>query len=118
MDCKTKKYIIIGGICAIVLLNIVWTVLQSKFTPKLAEVQSDMAKLEQRMLKLEQGGLPDVADIREDFGNLKKISEQYSNQIEKLTKLEEDKLKSLEEQVEAQKARLESIKNLAPAQEN
>lgn len=114
MDSQKKKVFIIGAICLIVLLNIVWTVLQNKFAPKLDAFKSDMAVLEQRIAKLEKGGLPDVADIREEFGALKQLSKQYSGQLEELIKIEEDKLKSLEEQTAAQKTRLEAIKNLLP----
>ena len=86
MDNQKKKYFIIGAICLMVLLNIVWTVLQNKFTPRLDEFKTEMKNFEQRIAKLEQGGLPDVADIREEFGSLKKLSQQYSGQLESLIK--------------------------------
>ena len=60
-----KKKIIIGVVAVIVLLNIMWTVTQNKFTPKLDEVKAGMAALEQRIAKIENGGLPDVANLKE-----------------------------------------------------
>ena len=110
-----KKLFIIGVICAIILLNVVWTVLQNKFTQKLDVVISSMAKLEQRVMKLEQGGLPDVADLKQDFGTLKEIAEQYAGQLSNSISVEEGKLKALEAELEAQKSRVEAMKKLVPA---
>lgn len=107
-----KKLIIIGIVCVILLLNIMWTVLQSKFTPKLDEVKSSMAALEQRITKLEQGGLPDVADLKSDFAALKSVSDKFSQRLSQTVKAEEDQLAYLEAQVEAQKARIEELKKL------
>ena len=108
---NTKK-IIIGVIAVIVLLNIMWTVMQNKFTPKLDEVKAGMAALEQRIAKLENGGLPDVADLKEDFAALKAVSEKFADRLNQSLKAEEEQLAYLESQVEAQKARIESLKKL------
>ncbi len=108
-----KKKIIIGVIAVILLLNIMWTVMQNKFTPKLDEVRAGMAALEQRIAKLENGGLPDVADLKEDFAALKAVSEKFADRLNQSLKAEEDQLAYLESQVEAQKARVESLKKMA-----
>ena len=109
----TTKKIIIGVVCVIVLLNIMWTIMQNKFTPKLDEVKAAMATLEQRIEKIEKGGLPDVANLKEDFEALKAVSAQFSDRIKNSLKAEEEQLATLEAQVEAQKARVESLKKLA-----
>ena len=62
-----KKQIIIGVICAILFLNIMWTIMQNKFTPKLDSVKADVAGVAQRIEKLENGGIPDVADLIRNF---------------------------------------------------
>lgn len=108
-----KKAIIISVICIILALNVMWTILQGKFTPKLDEVKAQMTALEQRITKLEQGGLPDVADLKTDFANLKAISEKFTERFTQSVKTEEDQLAYLEAQVEAQKARIEALKKLA-----
>ena len=111
-----KKKIIIGVIAVILLLNIMWTVMQNKFTPKLDEVKAGMAALEQRIAKLENGGLPDVADLKEDFAALKAVSEKFADRLNQSLKAEEDQLAYLESQVEAQKARVESLKKMAASE--
>ena len=108
-----KKKIIIGVVAVIVLLNIMWTVTQNKFTPKLDEVRAGMAALEQRIAKLENGGLPDVANLKEEFAALKAVSDKFADRLNNSLKAEEDQLASLEAQVEAQKARVESLKKMA-----
>ena len=108
-----KKKIIIGVVAVIVILNIMWTVTQNKFTPKLNEVKAGMAALEQRIAKLENGGLPDVANLKEEFAALKAVSDKFAERLNSSLKAEEDQLASLEAQVEAQKARVESLKKMA-----
>ena len=108
-----KKQIIIGIIALIVLLNIMWTIMQNKFTPKLDEFKASMAALEQRIEKLEKGGMPDVAELKEDFAALKAISAKFSERLMQSVKTEEDQLAYLEAQVEAQKARIEELKKVA-----
>ncbi len=44
-----KKHIIIGIIAVILLLNITWTIMQNKFTPKLDGVKADVAAISQRL---------------------------------------------------------------------
>lgn len=112
----SKKKIIIGVIAVIVLLNIMWTVMQNRFTPKLDEVKASMAALEKRIVKLENGGLPDVANLKEDFAALKAVSDKFSDRIIQALKTEEDQLAYLEAQVEAQKARVESLKKMAASE--
>lgn len=111
-NASKKKIIIVGGIVVILLLNIMWTILQNRFTPKVEEVKVDQAKFEQRIAKLERGGLPDVADIREEFAKLRELASQYEARMTQLVKAEEERLASLEAQVEAQKARVESLKKM------
>ena len=108
-----KKKIIIGVVAVIVILNIMWTVTQNKFTPKLNEVKAGMAALEQRIAKLENGGLPDVANLKEEFAALKAVSDKFSERLNSSLKAEEEQLASLEAQVEAQKARVESLRKMA-----
>lgn len=108
-----KKKIIIGVVAVIVLLNIMWTIMQNKFAPKLDEVKAGMAALEQRLEKIEKGGLPDVANLKEDFEALRKVSDQFSERLKSSLKTEEEQLASLEAQVEAQRARVESLKKVA-----
>ena len=105
-----KKTIIIAVICLIVLLNIMWTIMQNKFAPKLDEVTKNMAALEQRIEKLEQGGLANVADLKEDFAAMKAVSENLSERLNQSLKAEEEELAKLEAQVASQKARVEALK--------
>ena len=72
-----------------------------------------MAALEQRIAKLENGGLPDVANLKEEFAALKAVSDKFADRLSNSLKAEEDQLASLEAQVEAQKARVESLKKMA-----
>lgn len=109
----SKKKIIIGVICVILLLNIMWTIMQNKFTPKLDEVKAGMAAIEQRLAKIEKGGIPDVANLKEDFAALKAVSDKFADRLTQTLKTEEDQLAYLEAQVEAQKARVEAMKKLA-----
>ncbi|MBQ9564301.1 MAG: hypothetical protein IJU98_01825 [Synergistaceae bacterium] len=112
-----KKIVVIGCIVVILLLNIMWTVLQNKFAPRVDEVRADLTKLEQRITKLEQGGLPDVADLREEFSSLKNISKGYEERLAQLVAAEEEQLATLQAQVERQKARVESLKQQVAPEE-
>ena len=103
-----KKQIIIGIVAVILLLNIMWTVMQNKFAPKLDAVKSDVAGIEQRLASIEKGGLPDVANEV-----LKEVSAKFKEQVKTMLKAEEDQLAYLEAQVEAQKARVEELRKLA-----
>ena len=120
----SKKKIIIGIICAILLLNVVWTVMQNKFTPKLEELktqlQTSIASLEERITKIEQGGLPNVEDLKADFAKLREVADSFGQRVKDSVKTEEDQLAYLESQaeaqkaqVEAQKARVEALKKMA-----
>lgn len=109
----SKKKIIIGVICVILLLNVMWTIMQNKFTPKLDEVKAGMAAIEQRLARIEKGGIPDVANLKEDFAALKAVSDKFADRLTQTLKTEEDQLAYLEAQVEAQKARVEAMKKLA-----
>ncbi len=108
-----KKQIIIGVICAIVCLNVMWTIMQNKFTPKLDGVKSDIAGVEQRVAKIETDGLPDVANLKSDFAGLRAAADDLSARIQQLLKLEEEQLAYLEAQTAAQKARVEALRKLA-----
>ncbi|MBQ7263432.1 MAG: hypothetical protein IJR14_06895 [Synergistaceae bacterium] len=110
-----QKIIIIAVIVVILILNTMWTVLQNKFTPRVEEMRADIAKLEQRITKLEQGGLPDVADLREEFSSLKSMAADYEARRAQVLKAEEEQLASLQAQVEAQRARVESLRELVAA---
>ena len=105
-----KKTIIIAVICLIVLLNVMWTIMQNKFAPKLDEVVKNMAALEQRIDKLEQGGLASVADLKEYFAAMKAVSENLSERLNQSLKAEEEELAHLEAQVESQRVRVEALK--------
>ena len=107
-----KKKIIIGAVVVVLLLNIMWTISQNKFAPKLDEVKTAMAALEQRIEKIEKGGLPDVGNLKKDFAELKAVSENFTERLSHSLKAEEEHLASLEAQVAAQKARVESLKKM------
>ena len=108
-----KQKIRIGAVAVVLLLNIMWTIMQNKFTPKLDEVKAAMSALEQRIEKLEKGGLPDVADLKEDFAALKAVSDKFAERLNASVKAEEEQLAMLEAQVESQKARVESLRKMA-----
>jgi uncharacterized protein YoxC len=108
-----KKLIIIAVVAVIILLNVMWTVTQNKFSPKLDEVMKAMSALEQRIEKLEQGGLSNVAELKEDFAAMKALSENLSERLTHSVKAEEEELARLEAQVAAQKAHIEALKNAA-----
>ena len=108
-----KKQIILWVVLAIIALNVMWTIMQNKFTPKLDGIKTDVASVETRLTKIEQNGLPNVANLIENFEALKAVSAKFSEQIKTLLKAEEEQLKYLESQVEAQKARVEELRKLA-----
>ena len=108
-----KKQIIIGVICAILCLNVMWTIMQNKFAPKLDGVKSDIARVEQRLNKIENDGLPDVANLKTDFAGLREAADNLSERMQQLLKLEEEQLAYLEAQTAAQKARVEALRKLA-----
>lgn len=112
-----KKHIIIGVIVAILFLNVMWTVMQNKFTPKLDGIKTDVAGIDQRLAKIEQDGLPNVSNLKQDFEALKAVSAKFEERIEQLIKLEEEQLTRLEAQAEAQRARIEALKKLAAPKE-
>lgn len=111
-----KKNLIIGIIVFILLLNVIWTVLQNKFTPKLDEVKSQMLKLEQRISKIESSGIPDIAGLKDDFNMLKSFSTSFTESLNNSIKAEEERLNSLQSQVENQKTRVEALKKLLPSE--
>ena len=108
-----KKHIIIGIIAVILLLNITWTIMQNKFTPKLDGVKADVAAISQRLTNIEDGGLPQIANLKGEFEALKAVSENFSERVKKLLKAEEEHLAYLEAQAAAQKARVEELRKLA-----
>ena len=108
-----KKQIIIGIIAVILLLNITWTIMQNKFTPKLDDIKADVAGIAQRLTNIEDGGLPQVANLKQEFEALKAVSENFSERVKKLLKAEEEHLAYLEAQAAAQKARVEELRKLA-----
>ena len=110
---SSSKRTLLIIVAVVLVLNIMWTILQNKFTPKLDEVKAEQAKFEQRVSKLERGGLPDVADLKDDFAKLKELAGQYNAKIAELVKAEEEHLKTLEAQVAEQKARVEALKKIA-----
>ena len=107
-----KKHIIIGIVAVILLLNITWTIMQNKFAPKLDGVKTDVAGIAQRLTNIEDGGLPQVANLKQEFEALRAVSEKFTERAKQLLKAEEDQLASLEAQVAAQKARVEELKKL------
>ena len=108
-----KKQIILWVVLAIIALNVMWTIMQNKFTPKLDGIKTDVAGVEARLTKIEQDGLPNVANLIENFEALKAVSAKFSEQLKAMLKAEEEQLKYLEAQVEAQKARVEELRKLA-----
>ena len=110
---NSSKRTLLIIVAVVLVLNVMWTILQNKFTPKLEEVKADQAKFEQRVAKLERGGLQDVADLKDDFAKLKELAGQYDAKIAELVKAEEEHLKTLEALVAEQKARVEALKKMA-----
>lgn len=109
---KDKKTLLVAAIVLILILNIMWTTLQNKFTPKIEAFRADLTKLEGRITKLEEGGLPDVADLKAEFSSLKSMAADYEARRAEVLKAEEERLASLQAQAEAQRARVESLKKL------
>ena len=108
-----KKQIIIGIIAVILLLNITWTIMQNKFTPKLDGIKADVAGISQRLTNIEDGDLPQVANLKQEYESLKAISDKFSERAKQLLKAEEEQLAYLEAQVAAQKARVKELRKLA-----
>ena len=108
-----KKVTIIAIVLAILVLNVMWTMSQNKFAPKLDEVKASLAALEKRVEKIEQGGFANIAELKDDFAALKAVSENLSAQLSQSLKAEEDNLANLEAQLAAQKAKVEALKKLA-----
>ena len=91
--------------------------MQNKITPQFdalkTQMQAGLEALEQRLTKLEQGGLPDVADLKADFAALRGIADNLGQSVKASLKAEEERLATLEAQVEAQKARVEALKKMS-----
>ena len=105
-----KKTIIIAIVCVLVVLNVMWTIMQNKFAPKLEEANKTIAALEQRVSKLEQGGFASMAELKEDFAAMKAVSDNLAERLKNSLKAEEDELANLETQVAAQRAKVEALK--------
>ena len=111
-----KKLILIGAAVVLVILNVMWTVLQNKFTPRVDALREEFTKIEARLAKLEKDALPDVEAIRSELNALKLMSEAYEDRSSQLLKAEEAQLASLESQLATQKERVESLKKLGAAE--
>ena len=111
-----KKLILIGAAVVLVILNVMWTVLQNKFTPRVDALREEFTTIEARLAKLEKDALPDVEAIRSELNALKLMSEEYENRSTQLLKAEEAQLASLEAQLVTQRERVESLKKLGAAE--
>ena len=112
-----KKLILIGAAVVLVILNVMWTLLQNKFTPRVDALKKKFTKIEARLSKLEKDALPDVEAIRSELNALKLMSEAYENRSSQLLKAEEAQLASLESQLAMQRERVESLKKLGAAED-
>ena len=114
-----KKKIMV--ICALVvvgiilLANVLWTLMRHSLGAEVEAMTEALAKMEARVAKLEEGGLPDVDSLREELNALQSLSANYEGRVGQLVKAEEERLASLKSQADAQQAWVDSLKALTPA---
>ena len=103
------KIVIVSVIAVILVLNILWSLMQGKVSSESENFRAELAKLEQRLVKLEEGTTPDVDSLRAEFETVRKVGEGYEARLAALLKAEEERLSSMKKDFEAQEAWLESL---------
>lgn len=106
------KIVIVSVIAVILVLNILWSLMQGKVSSESENFRAELAKLEQRLVKLEEGTTPDVDSLRAEFETVRKVGEGYEARLAALLKAEEERLSSMKKDFEAQEAWLESLKKV------
>lgn len=107
------KIIIISVIAVILVLNILWSLMQGKVTTEMQGVRAELAKMEERIAKMEQGGVPDLASLRTEFDELKKIGGNYEARLAALLEAEEGRLSQMKKDAEAQEAWVNALKKVS-----
>ena len=98
------KIVIVSVIAVILVLNILWSLMQGKVSSESENFRAELAKLEQRLVKLEEGTTPDVDSLRAEFETVRKVGEGYEARLAALLKAEEERLSSMKKDFEAQEA--------------
>ena len=106
------KIVIVSVIAVILVLNILWSLMQGRVSSESETFRAELAKLEQRLVKLEEGTTPDVDSLRAEFETVRKVGEGYEARLAALLKAEEERLSSMKKDFEAQEAWLESLKKV------
>ena len=115
-----KKKIMV--ICALVIVgiillaNVLWTLMRHSLGAKFDGMTEAIAKVEARVAKLEEGGLPDVDNLREELKSLQSLSANYEGRVGQLLKAEEERLASLKSQADAQQAWVDSLRAITAAE--
>lgn len=107
------KIIIISVIAVILVLNILWSLMQGKVTTEMQGVRAELAKMEERIAKMEQGGVPDLASLRTEFDELKKIGGNYEARLAALLEAEEGRLSQMKKDAEAQETWVNALKKVS-----
>ena len=108
-----RNMIIIAVVVVLLVFNIFWTMMQGKITAAVQDVKADMAKLEQRLATVEQGGVVDLETLRTEFDGMKKVGESYSANLSALMKAETERLESLKKEVEMRQSWIEGLQQMA-----
>ncbi len=109
-----NKMLIIALVVIVLLLNIVWTLLQGKIKSEMQGVNTEMANLTQRVAKVEQGGVGDLASLRAEFDAMKVVGDSYGTRLAALLKAEEEQLAAMKKEAETRQAWIEELKKLIP----
>lgn len=104
------KIVVVSVIAVILVLNILWSLMQGKVSSESENLRAELAKLEQRLVKVEEGTAPDVDSLRAEFDAVRKVGEAYEARLAAFLKAEEERLASMKKDCETQEAWLESLK--------
>ena len=108
-----RNMIIIAVVVVLLAFNILWTLMQGKITSEVQSVKAEMAKFEQRLATVEQGGVVDLETLRTEFDGMKKVGESYSANFAALLKAEMERVDALKKEVEMRQSWLEDLQQIA-----
>ncbi|NLL37953.1 MAG: hypothetical protein GX256_10635 [Fretibacterium sp.] len=104
----TKRNIALA-VGILILFNIVWTLTQGKVSSEAQALREELTKLEQRLAKLEEGGILDLESVRAEFEEMKKVGSLYSSSLEVVMKTETERLEALKKEVAMRQGWLEEL---------
>ncbi|GHV38227.1 hypothetical protein FACS1894187_16740 [Synergistales bacterium] len=108
---KAKK--IIGTVVGLIIIfNIFWNLMEHKISEELGG--GNIAALDERIAVLEKSNKEtlDVDAVKADLAAMKEASDKFESKLNAIVKAEEAKLDVLTQNVESQKAYVETLKSL------